>query len=170
MILNFDNKWPASAHKSLAGKKTLFKERIWKGLYLNHSHEWKTDAVIPLFIKPKIHVITKGRLDVIKPGEMITFREDKKMEIKGFAPDLPIISIQDFEIRYKNPDSLAEIEVYIDGTLWKARRNAKGVVYEWDVQLMILAQNDGFDTVEDFFAWYGMDFSGNIIHWTDHTY
>lgn len=29
-----------------------------------------------------------------------------------------------------------------------------------------LAKNDGFDSVEDFFKWFGDNFSGKIIHWT----
>ena len=38
----------------------------------------------------------------------------------------------------------------------------------------VLAKNDGFDCVEDFFEWFGIDgkhiYRGKIIHWTDLKY
>ena len=34
----------------------------------------------------------------------------------------------------------------------------------------ILAKNDGFDTVDAFFAYFTQDFDGKIIHWTDFVY
>lgn len=33
-----------------------------------------------------------------------------------------------------------------------------------------LAVNDGFDSVEDFFCWFGKNWSGYILHWTDFRY
>ena len=33
-----------------------------------------------------------------------------------------------------------------------------------------LAKNDGFESVEDFFAYFNKDFKGKIIHWTDLQY
>lgn len=39
-----------------------------------------------------------------------------------------------------------------------------------DTEILTLARNDGFDTIEDFCRWFKKDFCGNIIHWTDFRY
>lgn len=36
--------------------------------------------------------------------------------------------------------------------------------------LNMLAKNDGFDSVEDFFNWFNKDYKGKIIHWTELRY
>lgn len=33
-----------------------------------------------------------------------------------------------------------------------------------------LAAKDGFDSMDDFLAWFDKDFTGKIIHWTDKKY
>jgi hypothetical protein len=37
-------------------------------------------------------------------------------------------------------------------------------------QIEKLALNDGFDNVDQFFSWFGWDFTGYIIHWHDLKY
>lgn len=39
-----------------------------------------------------------------------------------------------------------------------------------EAKILDLAINDGFDSIEHFFSWFKQDFSGRIIHWTDHKY
>jgi hypothetical protein len=39
-----------------------------------------------------------------------------------------------------------------------------------DEEMIRLARNDGFDSVEDFFSFFPEDFKGKIIHWTDLRY
>lgn len=34
----------------------------------------------------------------------------------------------------------------------------------------LLAKNDGFDSLADFWKWFKKDFQGQIIHWTDYRY
>jgi hypothetical protein len=34
----------------------------------------------------------------------------------------------------------------------------------------VLARNDGFATVKDFFEWFSEDYTGKIIHWTELRY
>lgn len=36
--------------------------------------------------------------------------------------------------------------------------------------MLELARNDGFETIEDFFKWFNIDYKGKIIHWTDLRY
>jgi hypothetical protein len=37
-------------------------------------------------------------------------------------------------------------------------------------QVLLLAKNDGFDSVDDFYAWFNKDFIGKILHFTDLRY
>ena len=37
-------------------------------------------------------------------------------------------------------------------------------------EVELLANNDGFDTVDKLYAWFNSDFKGKIIHWTDFKY
>jgi ribonuclease HIII len=39
-----------------------------------------------------------------------------------------------------------------------------------DKEIETLAQNDGFNTIYDFFAYFNEDFTGKLIHWTDLKY
>lgn len=37
-------------------------------------------------------------------------------------------------------------------------------------KITMLAENDGFDNVADFFRWFNKDFRGRLIHWSDVRY
>lgn len=37
-------------------------------------------------------------------------------------------------------------------------------------RLKELAKNDGFNSVDDFFNWFNVNYTGKIIHWTDLRY
>lgn len=76
-----------------------------------------------------------------------------------FAPTLPCISIQIVAIRYtKIDDEYSKRQVYVDG------RELFGS------EIIQLAENDGFKSVNDFFSWFDHDFTGKIIHWTNLKY
>lgn len=49
----------------------------------------------------------------------------------------------------------------------RARIAGKNVSHEG---LMLLARNDGFESLIDFCLWFNKDFVGKIIHWTDFRY
>lgn len=38
------------------------------------------------------------------------------------------------------------------------------------VEHLLLAKNDGFDDVYQFYKWFNKDFKGKIIHWTEFRY
>lgn len=67
-----------------------------------------------------------------------------------------------------NKENIRCLEV--DNTLlyWKTKGYEKYEIGAYYMQ--ILAKNDGFDSVEDFFKWFNKDFYGFIIHWTDLRY
>ena len=37
-------------------------------------------------------------------------------------------------------------------------------------ETMRLAKNDGFNSLDEFFAWFNKDFTGTIIHWSNLKY
>ncbi len=81
-----------------------------------------------------------------------------------FAPVLRVKSTQKVEIFYKG----LFVAIAIDKVLFYTDADfklGKGV----DGMLQ-LAQNDGFDTIVDFFAYFNENFKGKIIHWTDLRY
>ena len=66
------------------------------------------------------------------------------------------VYIQAIQINYYGDNGYPD--VIIDGDLLSQER------------IELLAKNDGFDSVEDFFKWFEEDFQGKIIHWTDLKY
>ena len=166
----------------MAGENTLFPFKILKCLeeeYTSEMYRFKTSTFFNYGrfkgyttnvwdqIFPKIHTIREDKSGRWKPGTKINFVINNRSKDRyQFAPVIPCVSVQPIKMtRFSDL-----IEVVIGDSLWKAQINSKGVPYSWDIQLQILAQNDGFDSVEDFFAWFNKDYSGKIIHWTKYTY
>jgi hypothetical protein len=58
------------------------------------------------------------------------------------------------------------VQVFIDGV--NVTNHTFGVFDEMLVE--VLARNDGFATVKDFFEWFSEDYTGKIIHWTELRY
>tara|TARA_R110002124_G_scaffold246210_1_gene411304 strand:+ start:133 stop:663 length:531 start_codon:yes stop_codon:yes gene_type:complete len=168
----------------LNGKPTYFLERIWEGLMRN---VFDTDNEYQAFLRlhrkqfgkywdwfpeshkrlenPKIHTIREDAKDRWQVGTMIDFFINcRQPTMFRFAPRIPVVSIQEIEIIY-----------YTDReTLIKDLPPKKAVVVGNSrlnqIEIEQLAQNDGFDTIEDFFAYFNDDFKGKIIHWTNLKY
>jgi hypothetical protein len=182
MILGFSTQ--------INGKPTYFIERIWQGL-LNKEfnllayHRFKDDAayadVIDKWdhkkdILPKLHTIREDKTNRWKAGTKIDFFINvRKKNMFRFAPVLPVVSTQKIEIIYSG-GSLNYASIYIDGELFLNNYNPhqviKGIKSDDEKEEIIikLAQNDGFDTIEDFVSYFDKDFEGKIIHWTDLKY
>jgi hypothetical protein len=113
---------------------------------------------------PKRHTIREDKKDRWKAGMIIDFFiNTRTKDMFRFAPRVPVLSIQDFEIIYKT----AKVEIYIDDKLYSTycQREKK-----YDNKMLVLAQNDGFDTVEEFLQFFNKDFKGKLIHWTNLNY
>lgn len=168
MILSFSTQ--------LNGKPTYFVESIWEGLMRNifeddteyqqylrlHKKQfeeywdWFPDDHARLE-NPKIHTIREDATDRWKVGNKIDFFINcRQKNMFRFAPVLPVVSIQEIEIIYSGENRLHS--VWIDG-------KSKSLS-----EILQLAQNDGFENVEDFFAYFDNGFKGKIIHWTDLRY
>lgn len=85
-----------------------------------------------------------------------------------FAPRIPVVSTQILKIKWFNIYGKIVARVWIDGNSFAY------VEYKTDMivtgNMLQLALNDGFDTIEDFFAYFNKDFTGKLIHWTDLKY
>lgn len=164
----------------LAGKPTYFVHKIWIGLdrkkdllgdknalwSAHHKYfvrcvddglchpDWNTDS-------PKIHTIradTKTRWRVGMPIHfVINNRSPKRFQ---FAPILPVKAIQEFEIEWFDGSPIVVIE---NGHFYNP-------IVGIDNGMAQLAKNDGFDTIDGFFAYFSSNFKGKIIHWTDYIY
>ncbi|MBY0488179.1 MAG: hypothetical protein K2P85_13480 [Flavobacteriaceae bacterium] len=170
----------------LNGKPTYFVEKIWVSLekrYAEISKEGKRYLMPPEYFEcldkgfknsnpfnAKLHSMREDKKDRWKPGMIIDFFiNNRTKDMFRFAPRIPVISTQKIEItwisnfRNLQPSKLSPkrfnyLEVIIDDRLIEIKE-----VHE-------LSQNDGFDTIEDFFDFFNEDFKGKIIHWTDKRY
>ncbi|MBS7234285.1 hypothetical protein KHA90_25155, partial [Flavobacterium psychroterrae] len=95
---------------------------------------------------------------------LINFRGNKTVY---FAPVLPVVSTQKIVLKYYNEKFL----VYIDNKLF-FYGNSDFTVNESEnhIGMLQLAQNDGFDSIEDFCSYFNENYKGKIIHWTDFKY
>lgn len=81
-----------------------------------------------------------------------------------FAPVLPVVSVQKVEIvYYHNRETLSLDLPQKKGVIIDEKPLMRGEIEQ-------LSQNDGFDTVDEFFEYFNEDFTGKLIHWTDFKY
>ena len=163
------------------GKPTYFVEKILKSfdgkdcteddelmlkeaIYLGFLSPYKYDEV-----KPKLHTIREDKNDRWKPGVMIDFFINARQKnMFRFAPRIPVVSTQRINITW-----LTKYMVFVtidNKPIGDAIWDRGFICMSCDTRLRELAKNDGFDRVEDFFAYFNKDFTGKIIHWTDLKY
>ncbi|RWX00938.1 hypothetical protein [Flavobacterium cerinum] len=159
----------------LSGKPTYFVEKICKSLR-EHCLSLRPTAmateIIHLSIyhkcKPKNHTIRVDKKDRWKVGTLIHFVINNRTKNRiQFASVVSVESIQKIDIHYiPLTRPLGEFRpcVKIDNKL------IFGMDGYDDGTMTALAHNDGFDSIEDFFAYFNTDFKGKIIHWTDLKY
>lgn len=164
----------------LNGKPTYFVEKIHSGLLQNdllqgfdlgHEHEFDLDKLCSC--EPKLHTIREDKNNRWKSGNNIHFFiNNRTKNAFQFAPVLPVVSVQKVEIEYLfKTDEEKEVCVCIDSVPRAVVRIYHGKVTSCSAGIVRkLAQNDGFDTIEDFLAYFNEDFTGKIIHWTDLRY
>ena len=157
------------------GKPTYFVEKILNGLAKNNlitRQEWSYRMNPPplvkyptaygfifnqtIDLKPKLHTFREDKNDRWQVGIKIDFFINcRQKDMFRFAPVLPVVSIQKMEIVY---DKVFGKTIHPDILIDDVRLHP--------MKLDDLALNDGFDTIEDFFAYFNEDFKGKIIHWT----
>lgn len=142
------------------GKPTYFVEKIHKSFSLKQiymiagldpSIHYPKDY--NFYVKDKrpakVHTIREDSKDRWKPGTMIDFFINcRQKDMFRFAPKLPVVSVQDIVIKRWG----TKPKVYINDSFFPLP----------DKEVLNLAQNDGFDTVKDFFEYFNKDFTGKI--------
>ena len=185
MILPFSTK--------LIGKPTYFPEKIITGLEQNdlitfdeseylfktkvfvnkpkgelkgeHFHIIKFDGTINH--KPKLHTIREDKNSRWKVGTKIDFFINARQKnMYRFAPVLPVVRIQNFEIVYETSFYRKRHPVvFINNVMFY-----DAVGHRNEYKMLDFVNSDGFDTIEDFFDYFDKDYVGKIIHWTDLEY
>ena len=168
MTLAFMQQFPKGI-KGLEGKPTHFVEKIWQSFPDEVTTEVFSDQYLPGLEKvgydfnidavdmaPKLHTMRRDENDRWKAGNDIHFYINSRTpEQFQFAPVIPCVSTQKVEIKHVYPHRY----IFIDGR------------YISDfTEKHKLAINDGFDSVEDFLAYFNSDWVGKLIHWTDLKY
>lgn len=162
----------------LNGKPTYFIQKIWRSISEKHDiRSYIYETHIKYFakkdqeLKPKLHSFREDKNDRWKPGVMIDFFiNTRTKDMFRFAPRIPVVSTQKVEIRWSG-GQINTVEIWIDKECYVQNYAPD---YNWSSQrqerMETLAYNDGFDTVEEFLAYFNTNFSGKIIHWTDLKY
>jgi hypothetical protein len=172
MILGFSTQ--------LNGKPTMFTNKIVKCMWQHYPVQMKELALsrelpehyvfedLTVFeaqkLKPKLHTIREDKNDRWHAGIKIDFFINcRQKNMFRFAPVLPVVSIQNILITYTKTNKAM---VFIDDKCFYMQDFS----LEGNYKMQHLAQNDGFDTIGDFFDYFNKDFAGKIIHWTDLKY
>lgn len=168
MILPFSTK--------LSGKPTYFVEKIHKGFRLKElimkaaidpsiHYPPNYNYVAKDKLSHKIHTIREDKNDRWKPGTKIDFFVNcRQVNMFRFAPVLPVVSVQKVQIMWFNTFGTNVARVFIDDESFACVKFEKEMIVTG--KMLQLAENDGFDTIEDFFAYFDKDFTGKLIHWT----
>lgn len=133
------------------GKPTHFVEKIEASVFFSS------------FFTPKMHTIRKGYR--FKEGDKLHMTINGRYEKKEFFNEgvkalSKCISVQKIRIRSDDRMKMVWIE-----------RKPDYFTYASSTEIETLALNDGFDSLDDFWAFFkGEIFEGQIIHWTDYRY
>ncbi len=155
------------------GTPTFFIIKIWESLALKNDfnssefihyrdayklkfgHPW---SILFKSYHPKHHTIRQDEKNLWVPGRkihMVVFNRTKNRF--QFAPVLEVKSVQKIEI-IRTSDYLNETIVKVDNRQLQQK------------EVQLLAWNDGFDNLIDFWLWFSGGFTGKIIHWTNLKY
>lgn len=186
--------------QTINGKPNYFIEKIWQGIlkdnfrlqieygYLAGNHNYKFGKFWDGFLAddrplsvPKLHTIREDKSNRWRTGTDIHFVINNRTKNRfQFAPVIKCVSTQDIEIR-----DVTGTKVSLANSLnfgWIVSHQVKDVTFYLAYEIYIdgkrllsdeiskLAINDGFDSVDDFFAYFNKDFTGKLIHWTNLKY
>lgn len=182
MILPFSQKFPDGSPTYFAEK--IYRAMLWtqeeiedfaKIMKVDITKNFYFDTELSFKSHPKIHTIRKDKMNQWKAGVKIhpVYNHFQNNQFQ-FAPTLACKSVQEISITkcwfkpvstnnyFIKPLKSGAIECYI-------------VIIDHNSilpkeEIIKLAINEGFDSVEDFFNRFDSDFEGKIIHFTDFRY
>ncbi len=110
----------------------------------------------------KIHTFRDDPKDRWKPGLFMHHATGIRSKRYRCFLKNQVVSIQKAVIK-NNPSFFAELEIYIDGRLFKG------------TEVNTIAVNDGFRNAYEFKAWFFKikgckEWTGKLLHWTDKKY
>ena len=174
-------------------QRTFFRERIWLGVgqvFRRNAQTKGLDSMPPCTVtidkkfiehhnlKPKLHTLREDKFDRWKAGRTIqmvyrgAFYKIKDHFNDGI-PQLGVCrSTQKIEIKWVifHMKPLESMGIK-GGTSRVPTVIVDGRAFEGAcTQIIQLAQNDGFDSLESFYNYFNKNFTGKIIHWTDLRY
>lgn len=163
--------------QTINGQPTNFPEKIWESLglfdrknpnpmldieyvvyrdkfYKKFGQYWSSG-----FHTPKFHTIREDIKCRWKAGMNIHFVINSRTKDRfQFAPVVTCVSVQEIFIEHSKFSCLSPM-IYI--------HNGKNLFNPLTYQEMVsLAKNDGFNSLDDFFKYFNKDFKGKLIHWT----
>ena len=164
------------------GNNTYFVEKILTGLrdqktpgiedfiaqaYDGFLPKYEINRYVLGLCKPKLHSMRVDENSRWSAGNKVGFIiNNRTKKMLRFAPTMPCVSTQKIEIIYK-PDT-NYYRVHIDNKWFGVYK--KNSVWDYNRDIELLAYNDGFPSVADFFTYFKDGFEGKIIHWTDLKY
>lgn len=117
----------------------------------------------PILEGSKIHTIREDKLNRWKDGRLIHFSTGVRTKDYNCFKKSVCRNTQKITIRH----SVGYIQVYINDKFFgSVYHHGLNDIYEYSNCLNILALNDGFSGLSEFFNWFNSDFEGKIIHWT----
>lgn len=118
----------------------------------------------------KIHTIREDKLNRWKPGNSIHMATGVRTKNYNQFAERLCMAVEPFEIFYYPLGTQTTALVVVnDMILGKAIWVNCKLTYS-NPYLNLLATNDGFASINEFFEWFDSDFKGKIIHWTDFKY
>jgi hypothetical protein len=193
MTLAFSTIFP-KGKPGLEGKETLFIEKIWSSLLIDpligvvlEDYEESMKEHVAMFgdpwdgnkkgfVRSKIHTIRRDEMDRWKQGNKIHMAvRNRTPDRFQFAPVVNCTGIETIKIKwfYGVGNSLKLCRVFVGSKeigcgVWNKHHESNPIFT--GNELVELVKNDGFDSIQDFFAWFNEDFTGKIIHWTPFRY
>lgn len=168
-------------------KPTYFREKILAGIketqeLLNKGQFTPSELVHFKTFKSKLHTIRAGHRwkEGMKMHMAYGVRTKNYQQFNKYIPELEVCKgVQDIRIKYYGLKKKNSVHISIDGHIFywgnvfgseidPSGSDAMKTLYANNIEK--LAINDGFDSVEDFFAWFNKDFEGQIIHFTNLKY
>jgi hypothetical protein len=170
MNLAFSKKFPVEKDL-IGGKNTMFVEKILEGFNVHKLTEyvrWEYSVetlqnfgfIDMEYLEndptPKIHTIRRS-IGRWREGLRIHFEIYSRTPARTqFAPVILCKGTEHLLIKYDQGKKIPRVSV-------------DGMILDFH-EISELAVNDGFDSVDQFFAYFNEDFEGEIVQWTDKRY
>ena len=132
---------------------------------------FKDQFVEPILNGTKIHTIREDATNRWVKGRVMHMATGVRTKKYNQFNEEICNGTQKIEIKWStnNKGLVSEnrgVQVFIDGV--NVTNHTFGVFDKMLIE--VLARNDGFATVKDFFEWFSEDYTGKIIHWTELKY